>query len=586
MHSLVHTPAHTAMHLRIDGISKSFGARRVLTDVSSTVAAGDRVGLIGENGSGKSTLLRIVAGAEQADRGTTHAVMPGGGSARIGLLHQEPPFAPDDTILQAVETAVQPVRAALDELERAAAALARATERSAENLTAATITYAESLEHIDRVGGWEIDTRIETVLAGVGIADLARDRHTRSLSGGQRARLSLAWLLLNAPDVLLLDEPTNHLDDDATEFVARALVTWGGPVLFASHDRAFLDDIATSLIDLDPAPQLHSLTRELVGDGIGSGIGVRRFTGNYSDYLSERDRVRRRWEQQYRDEQAELSKLRAAAKANHTVGHSDWKPRTESRIAKKFYGDRNARVVSRRVNDFAARVEAREAAQVSTPPEVLEFSGIEASVRASHAVASDTGPALVATGVSVDRRLAATDFSVSFGEKWLVTGPNGAGKSTLLRILAGREIPDTGQVQQPTGARVGLLGQEVDFPDPDGRGMSRTVQEAFRDGVGATVADTTPLSALGLFAQRDLQQPLEALSVGQRQRLALAIVLADPPEILILDEPTNHLSLALAETLESALREYPGVVILASHDRWLRQRWTDNSLEIVPYSDV
>lgn len=581
MHSFIHTPAHASTHLRIDGISKSFGARRVLTDISATVGAGERVGLIGENGTGKSTLLRIVAGIEQADIGTAQAVMPGAIAPRVGLLHQEPPFAPDETILQAIEAAVRPVRAAIAELERASAALADASNMS--DVDAAD-SYALALEHVDRIGGWEIDTRVETVLAGVGIAELARDRPTRTMSGGQRARLSLAWLLLHAPDVLLLDEPTNHLDDDATNFLTRTLNNWGGPVLFASHDRAFLDEVATALFDLDPLPHLHSATHPLIQDGDGAGIGVNRFTGSYTDYLRQRADALQRWERQYRDEQATLVKLRAAANASHSVGHADWTPRTESRIAQKFYGDRNARVVSRRVNDFAARAAKLEEVRLRKPPVALTFTGIPAS--ASSASLGELGPILVATGVAVNGRLAPTTLSVSAGDKWLVTGPNGVGKSTLLRILARIEPFHTGQVQIAANVRIGLLGQDVTFKDPHELGMSRTVQDAYRDGVGKVMAETMPLTDFGLISPRDLHRPLQTLSVGQRQRLALAILLANPPELLILDEPTNHLSLALAEQLESALLQHRGAVIVASHDRWLRQRWAEKTFEIKDCSNV
>ncbi|MCD1115243.1 ATP-binding cassette domain-containing protein, partial [Cutibacterium acnes] len=158
-----------------------------------------------------------------------------------------------------------------------------------------------------------------------------RDRSIGTLSGGQRARLALAWLLLSAPDVLLLDEPTNHLDDAATAYLVSVLTTWRGPILIASHDRAFLDDTVTSLLDLDPSPLPHAVAGPLVEDGTGTGIGLTRFTGSYSDYLTARAQARQRWERQYRDEQAELSRLRTAVKDQQTAGHSDWRPRTEVR---------------------------------------------------------------------------------------------------------------------------------------------------------------------------------------------------------------------------------------------------------------
>lgn len=193
-----HPASQSAAHLRADGISLSFGARRVLTDISLTVAAGERAGLIGENGSGKSTLLRILAGLQEPDVGVVQATAPGGRSPRIGLLHQEPPFPGTATVAQALEAAVAPVRRAAEAVDEAAVALAEAPEDAA-----VLEAYSRALETAEHLSVWELDSRIETLMNGLGLGDLPRDRPTGELSGGQASRLSLAWLLLSAPDVLL-----------------------------------------------------------------------------------------------------------------------------------------------------------------------------------------------------------------------------------------------------------------------------------------------------------------------------------------------------------------------------------------------
>lgn len=579
-------------HLRFDSVSKSFGARRVLTDISFAVPAGSRVGLIGENGSGKSTLLRIAAGLTGADAGSVTAIAPGGRAASIGLLHQEPPFGPTDTIRTAIHAATAPVRAALAALEQLSEELAVHPEAPD-----AGDAYAEALDTVERLSAWELDTRVERMLAGLGIAQIPRDRATRSLSGGQRARLSLAWLLLNAPDVLLLDEPTNHLDDSASEFLTRTLTTWRGPVLFASHDRAFLDEAATALVDLDPAPLPESIAATLVQDGTGSGIGVTRFTGSYTDYVTAQRDARRRWSQQYSDEQAELRRLRAAVGDNQIVGHVDWKPRSESRMAQKFYADRNARVVARRVNDARSRLDTLTARQISRPHAPLTFAGIAAPSAPNGAArepersaggppvsSGNTVPAVTLMRVAVEGRLPATSLEVLAGEKWLLTGANGAGKSTLLRTIAGLVQADEGAVTIAPDMRVGILEQENMFADPRGVGTHRTAQETYVDGVGIERATAIPLEQSGLLALRDEAQPLAALSTGQQRRLALAILIAVPPDILLLDEPTNHLSLTLAGAIEEAVAAFPGTVIVASHDRWLRRRWQGSHIELKPTS--
>lgn len=555
--SSTHTSTPDAV-LRIDGLSVQIAGARILTDISFTVPAGQRTGLIGENGSGKSTLLHAVHGSLPPGATTAGHVDTGTGSrrARVGLLHQQAPFAPTDTIGLALESAVAAERQAL-------AALDKASDPYDADAYAAALDLAEQLDV------WETDARISATLAGLGLAHVPGDRPTGELSGGQRARLSLAWLLLNRPDILLLDEPTNHLDDAATAYLVSVLAAWKGPVLFASHDRAFLDATASSLVDLDPAPTQ-----------VGAEGGVTRYTGNYSDYLAARRDVLVRWERRYRDEQAELKRLRAGVRDSHRVGHAGAAPRTESRIAKKFYGDRNAKVVSRRVSDSRSRLEKLEEEQVRRPPAPLTFAGLTAaadSVRGPRSASG--GPVVVASGITVAGRLAETSLTLNGTEKLLVTGPNGSGKSTLLSVLAGVLVPDSGSLTV-TGVRTGYLTQEVTLPDPHDRGAGRTVGRTYRDLVGEELADAVPLSTFGLVRQRDVDRPLAQLSTGQQRRVALAVLLADPPEVLLLDEPDNHLSLSLVTALEEAIPGYPGAVVVASHDRWLRRRWTGTRLEL------
>ncbi|WP_277050474.1 ABC-F family ATP-binding cassette domain-containing protein [Ruania albidiflava] len=565
--------ARSAAHLRIEGISRSFGTRRVLTDVSLVVPAGRPTGLIGENGSGKTTLLRIAAGRLRPDSGVVQVTAPGGRTPRVGLLHQEVPFAAADSVTAALETATAPVRQAAAAVDAAGAAMA-----AAPGDPAAEEAFAAALASAERMDAWSVEARVESMLAGLGLADLPRDRPTGALSGGQRARLALAWLLLSAPDVLLLDEPTNHLDDAAATHLQQVLVGWPGPVLLASHDRAFLDETVGALVDLDPAPMPHAVAGPLVGDGDGTGIGTVTYTGSYTDYLHARMDARARWEQQYTAEQEQLRRLRAAVRDAHTVGHPGREPRTEARAAKKFYADRNAKVVSRRVNDARTRLTELEQAQLRKPPRELWFRGLMAGADARSR--SWSGPVLTATQVAVPGRLAATSLSVAAGEKWLVTGPNGAGKSTLLHLLAGDLVPASGSVHAPAALRIGLLAQEVDLPDPERRGQGRTARQAYADLVGPERAEQVPLSTFALLPGREENRPVGVLSVGQQRRLALAVLLADPPDVLLLDEPTNHLSLLLVTQLEAAIGDYPGAVVLASHDRWLRRSWAGHRLDL------
>lgn len=569
------------VHLTLDGVSHSFADRRVLTDITLTVSAGERVGLIGENGSGKTTLLGIAAGEVIPDVGSARvssAQTTAPGRSPVALLRQNPPFAPTDTVAEAIGSAVAHVRAAAQEVDASA-------QRLSDDPHNPTLgdDYAHALEAAELLEVWTLDSRIHSAIDGLGLGRIEPERLTGELSGGQRARLSLAWVLLHAPEVLLLDEPTNHLDDAATGYLLGVLKAWGGPILFASHDRAFLDEAVTSIVDLDPSP-VPLAVAEAARDGSdddGAGHGLTRYTGTYSDYLAARAAERERWERRHRDEQAELRRLRASVRDSQQVGHPDRPPPSEARITKKFYSDRNATVVARRVNDARSRLGALEERQIAPPPRELEFAGLPRDDTAAHGDSEAAeGPVVRLEKATVEGRLSETSVNLGGRDRLLVTGPNGAGKSTLLRLIARGLEPSSGAVTLRRGTSVGLLGQDVHLPDPHGRGPQRTVIEAYTDAVGRERAERTPLSAFGLLATREEQRPVVALSTGQQRRLELAVLLADPPDLLLLDEPTNHLSLALVTAIERQLPRYPGAVVVASHDRWLRDRWRGRRLEL------
>ncbi|MFC0359664.1 MULTISPECIES: ABC-F family ATP-binding cassette domain-containing protein [Kytococcus] len=551
---------HTASdHLRLDGISRTFPDRRVLTDVSLTIPAGQVAVLIGENGSGKSTLLRLAAGLDEPDAGTVHR------TGTVGLHHQEPPFDLHLTVEQVLQRATAPVRALIDEVERAG-------QEVAADVPGATERLADALARAEHADAWEIDHRTDRVVEGLGISRIHRSRRADELSGGQVSRLSLTWFLLRSPHTLLLDEPTNHLDDAAAGLLTDLLTAWKGPVLLASHDRTFTDQVADVLYDLDPSP-LPYADVATDHDSPGSGHGVTRFTGRWGEYLTWQRRTRAEWETRFRDEQAEIRRLEQRERDDHTVGRPERGPRTEARVAKKFYADRNAKVVARRVNDARTALERLREEQVRKPPATLTFRALDGLSRAS----VPPGPVLTASGVAVTGRLAPTSVSLTATDRLLVTGPNGSGKSTLLAVLAGPLRPDAGSVTRAPRLTTGLLTQEPRLPDGD-----PTVREAYRLAVGDRVAQEVPLAATGLLAGRDLDRPVSRLSVGQRRRLDLAVALASPPEVLLLDEPTNHLSLRLATELEEALVDYPGAVVIATHDRWLRENWDGRVLDLTP----
>ncbi|MFV2196674.1 ABC-F family ATP-binding cassette domain-containing protein [Nocardiopsis sp. LOL_012] len=525
--------------LRARGLAKAYGARVVFDGLDLDAAPGQRIGLVGENGAGKSTLLRLLGGLEEPDAGTV------AGPEETGFLHQELPYPPHATLAEVVAEALAPAREVEHRLAGATAAL-EADPADAHALRA----YGRALSEAERLEVWDAGRRAGTVLAGLGLAGIPPRRRVGRMSGGERGRLGLAALLVRRPGTLLLDEPTNHLDDRAMEFLEGYLCSLPGAVVLASHDRVFLDAVCTGLVDLDPAVD-----------------GPVHYGGAYSAYLREKRLERERWEQRHQREQRDVKALREAARTTaRQVAHGRG-PRDNAKMAYDYKGGRVAAQVSRRVRDARGRLEELERGQVRRPPRPLSFAG---------ALTRDPGTdgtALAVRDLVVPGRLEVARLDVPSDGRLLVTGPNGAGKSTLLRAMGHLLRPESGHVWWRRGATVALLEQDVVFPDP--RRTPRSLYGGLNGDPGRP-----RLSELGLVAARDQDRPVGELSVGQRRRLALAMLVGAAPDVLLLDEPTNHLSLSLAEELEEALGRAPGAVVAASHDRWLRRRWEGAGLRL------
>ncbi|WP_374058224.1 ABC-F family ATP-binding cassette domain-containing protein [Marinitenerispora sediminis] len=532
--------AGSAPLLRARDVVKGYGGAPVLNGVSLDVAPGQRLGLVGENGVGKSTLLRLLAGVEDADAGGITR------PADVGFGHQELPFPPHTTLGEVVEQALDGMRA----IERRLAEQAEVLRVRPDD-PAAMRDYGETLELAEAYDVWDADRRAELALAGLGIAAIPADRALSAMSGGERTRLGLAALLIRRPRALLLDEPTNHLDDDAVAFLEDRLRALPGVVVVASHDRVFLDEVCTGILDLDPGQD-----------------GPTYYGGAYRHYLREKAVHRERWEQRHQAEQGELRRLRHAVRTTaQQINHA--RPmRDRNKMAYGIRGDAVQQQISRRVRNTQRRLDELERDQVRKPPAPLRFAG---SLTGG---AAGGGHVLMARGIEVPGRLAVGALDVPADGRLLVTGGNGAGKSTLLAVLARRLRPAAGTVHWSRGSTVALLEQDVAFNRPE-----LTPRQLYT----ALVAERTEapaLADLGLVAPRDLDRPVGVLSVGQRRRLALALLVGRAPHVLLLDEPTNHLSLALAEELEEALGSAPGAVVVASHDRWLRRRWSGASLRL------
>ncbi|HEX8866881.1 MAG TPA: ATP-binding cassette domain-containing protein, partial [Lentzea sp.] len=471
-------------------------------------------------------------GVEEPDDGVVQR------PADCGFLWQELPFRAGAVVQDVLDDALAEIRAAAARLDELSLTL---------DSPAALAEYGDLLEWAQDHDLWDADRRAELVLAGLGLSDVEGARPLDTLSGGQRSRVALAALLIRQPRALLLDEPTNHLDDEAVSFLEQLLSRLPGTVVVASHDRVFLDEVCTDIVDLDPARD-----------------GVTRYGGTYTDYLEAKRLERVRWEQQFAQEQDELASLRVSVEVTaHQVNHQRVM-KDNNKVAYDRHGGRVQKQISRRVRNAQQRLDELTRTQVRRPPAPLRFNGaMTGEVRLGQF-------ALSLRDVRLSGRLDIGRLDVPASSRLMITGPNGAGKSTLLRILAGALTPDAGDVRRARGVRVGLLEQDVVFPD-----LSRSARQLY-----AQVSSPIPLSQLGLLASGDLDRPVGELSIGQRRRVALALLIARPPDVLLLDEPTNHLSLSLASELEDALQAAPGAVVIASHDRWLRRNWEGPELAL------
>ncbi|QIK82236.1 ABC-F family ATP-binding cassette domain-containing protein [Sanguibacter sp. HDW7] len=543
-------PSHVALRAR--DLTRTYGDRHVVHDVSLDVVAGQRLALVGENGSGKSTLLRLLAGLEAPDAGTLEA------PDDRALLAQDADPVDARTVGQLLDDAVSHVRAVERELEDAAAGLGGTSEHDDRpaDVVDPGARYDAALAAAEAAGVWDVDARLGRTLAGLGIADLDRARPLRALSGGQRRRLDLAALLVCRPALLLLDEPTNHLDDAAADHLTSELLAYPGAVVVASHDRTLLDAVSTAVLDLDDD---------------GPPVG-----GTFSDHLARRRAALAAWAARYAAEQDEIARLHDALDEGDGVARRVAPGRAMKDANKMAYGrwgDRVEQQVARRVKDARRRLDELVVAGTPRPPEPLRFRAPSGAGAVSGGGAVPGGGVRL-VGAGVDGRLAPLSIDLPPGGRLLVTGGNASGKSTLLHLLAGDLAPTTGTVEVGAGG-VALLEQEVGLAAD-----ARTPREVLAALARVRGDDPDDVDPHGLLAARDLDRPLAELSVGQRRRAVLAMVVRQSAGLLLLDEPTNHLSLRLAGELRDALEGWPGTVVVATHDRWWRAGWTGEVLGI------
>ncbi|WP_436775693.1 energy-dependent translational throttle protein EttA [Yinghuangia sp. YIM S09857] len=492
---------------------KAHGDKVILDDVTLSFLPGAKIGVVGPNGAGKSTVLKIMAGLEQPSNGDAF-LSPG---YSVGMLLQEPPLNEEKTVLENVQEGAAETLGKLNRFNEIAELMA--TDYS----DALMDEMGKLQEELDHANAWDIDAQLEQAMDALGCPP--GDWPVTNLSGGERRRVALCKLLLEAPDLLLLDEPTNHLDAESVQWLEQHLEKYAGTVVAVTHDRYFLDNVAQWILELDRGRAFP-------------------YEGNYSTYL-ETKQTRLKVEGQKDAKRAkrlkdELEWVRSNAKGRQA--------KSKARLAR--YEEMAAEADKMRKLDFE---------EIQIPP----------------------GPRLGNVVIEVDQ------LNKAFGEKVLIDdmsftlprngivgiiGPNGAGKTTLFKMLIGDETPDDGSIKVGETVKISYVDQGRSNIDP-----KKTLWEVVSDGLDyinvgqVEMPSRAYVSAFG-FKGPDQQKPAGVLSGGERNRLNLALTLKQGGNLLLLDEPTNDLDVETLSSLENALLEFPGCAVVVSHDRWFLDR--------------
>jgi ATPase subunit of ABC transporter with duplicated ATPase domains len=509
--------------IAFSNVTKQYGGQVLFVDAAFQINPGEKIGLVGPNGAGKTTIFRLIIGQETPDDGSIERPR----RLSIGYFNQDISELRGRSVLAETIAGAGEVATLGEELKALEAAMADGSG----DLDATIARYGDVQARFQELGGYDIEARAQTILAGLGLSEAQVAADVGNLSGGWKMRVALARILLLQPEVLLLDEPTNYLDIESILWLESFLRGYPGTVIMTSHDREVMNRVVTKIVEID-------------------GGQVRTYTGNYDFYEAARKLDAARREAEYQRQQAMLAKemrfierFRAqAAKASQV----------QSRVKKLDKIERLAeprRIIER---DFEFRRPARSG------DDVVRVQGLRKAY----------GERVVHSSL---------DLLVRRGERWAVMGENGAGKTTLLKMIAGVLTPDRGDVTVGASVTLGYFAQhQMEQLDGDGTVLSELQAHAPTAGIGIL----RNLAGGFGFHGDDVEKPVRVLSGGERARLVLAKLLYDAPNLLVLDEPTNHLDIATKRALVRALAPYEGTLIFVSHDRAFLRAIASRVLEL------
>lgn len=502
----------------VNNVTKSFGGNTIFENISLEIKNGERVGLVGRNGSGKTTIFGLLTGMESLDAGAIHMKK----GTRIGHVAQIPKFDEAMTVYDVLSSAFKVEK----ELEKEMHALEKnmAVEQEQSALEKLMERYGVIQEKFVFLGGYEIEANIMKVANGLQVTDLF-SRVFTELSGGEQTKVSLAYMLLQKPDLLLLDEPTNHLDLFAVEWLEQFLKEYTGTVMVISHDRYFLDEVVTKIFDLEDG-EIHV------------------YHTNYSQFVEEKEERLLQEFQAYQEQQKKIKKMKEAIKRLR-----EWANQANPPNEGLHKRARNMERALERIEKLKRPILERK--QMGLQFEGQERSGKDVIVMKE-----------VSKGFAGRPLFEQANLHVRFQERAAIVGRNGTGKTTLLKLLLKEINPDVGEIRIGSSVKIGYLSQHTYG------NVKSNVLEAFREYVAVTEGEARHILAKFLFYGPAVFKKVTQLSGGEKMRLRLAQLMYQDINFLILDEPTNHLDIESREVLEEALEQYNGTILAVSHDRY------------------
>ncbi len=502
----------------VNNVTKSFGGNIIFENISLEIKNGERVGLVGRNGSGKTTIFQLLTGMESLDAGAIHMKK----GIRIGHVAQIPKFDESMTVYEVLSSAFKIEK----ELEREMRTLEKdmAEEQESSVLQKLMERYGIIQEKFAFLGGYEIEANIMKVANGLQVTELF-PRSFVEISGGEQTKVSLAYMLLQKPDLLLLDEPTNHLDLFAVEWLEQFLKEYNGTVMVISHDRYFLDEVVTKIFDLEDG-EIHV------------------YHTNYSRFVEEKEERLLQEFQAYQEQQKKIKKMKEAIKRLREWANQANPPNEGLH--------KRARSMERALE----RMEKLKKPILERKQMGLQFEGQERSGKDVVVMKE------VSKGFAEHLLFNEANLHVRFQERAAIVGRNGTGKTTLLKLLLEEIEPDAGEIRIGSSVKIGYLSQHAYG------NMKSNVLEAFRECVAVTEGEARHILAKFLFYGPAVFKKVTQLSGGEKMRLRLAQLMYQDINFLILDEPTNHLDIESREVLEEALEQYNGTILAVSHDRY------------------